>query len=273
MKNCLFYLLLVSSVIPSHGQSHPPLLPVGYGAYGQNPDAFSFTRNQACLGRMETTMVGIYGERLFMLEELSQYLVALALPSDVGGFGLRAGLFGDRAYRETLLGLAYGRKFGSSMDIGVQFNHHSISIPGYGKASSIGFEAGLLLHLTGKLVAGLHVSNPSGAKFGIEQREKFPSSYSFAMGFDASDKLFISGIIMKSEGSPVDVVAAIRYQLHQRVRLSTGCATAVSRPWLAIGYTFSHFRLETIMSMQPVLGMTPGLAIHYDFISRKIKTD
>ena len=100
---------------------------------------------------MKNASAGVYGERRFLLNELSLYQLAIAVPTKSGNFGIKAGYFGFSDYNESQMGLAYARKLGSKVDIGVQFNYNGIQISGYGNSSAINFEIGTVLHLTDKL--------------------------------------------------------------------------------------------------------------------------
>ena len=161
---------------------------IGLGAYSLNHvDVFSFTSNQAALAQLKNSAAGVYAERRFLLSELNNYTAAIGFPTSSGNFGLKTSYFGSVDYNETQIGLAYGRKMGSKVDIGVQFNYNGIRIAGYGNASAVSFEIGTILHLTEKLHAGIHVNNPVGGKFGKDKLEKFPSVYTIGLGYDASE--------------------------------------------------------------------------------------
>ena len=140
----------------------------GLGAYSLNhTDVFSFTANQAALAQLTNPSAAIFGERRFLLSELNSYTAAVGITTSSGNFGLKAGYYGFADYNETQIGVAYGRKMGSKVDIGAQFNYNGISISsGYGSSSTVSFELGTILHLTDKIHVGLHVNNPFGGKFG-----------------------------------------------------------------------------------------------------------
>ena len=145
----------------------------GLGAYSINHvDVFSFNNNQASLAQMKGAAVGVYGERRFMLNELGLYQLAIAVPTNSGNFGVKVGYFGFSDYNESQMGLAYARKLGSKVDIGVQFNYNGIQVSGYGNSSAINFEIGTIFHLTDKLNAGIHAYNPAGGKYGKKFRRK-----------------------------------------------------------------------------------------------------
>ena len=142
------------------------------GAYSNNfTDAFSFTNNQAALISQKETSAGIYSERRFSLQELSNYTAAIAIPTNAGGFGIQTNYFGFSDYNESQIGIAYAKKLGRFINIGVQFNYYSIHISEYGNANTTNFEIGFIIHPTEKITAGFHVYNPIGGDFGKNTKQ------------------------------------------------------------------------------------------------------
>lgn len=262
-------ILLAVWCITAHGQVlRRPITTsyTGLGAYSiRSADVFSFLANPASLVQLKYATAGIYGERRFLLSQLNNYTLAAALPTSSGHFGLAAGYFGFSDYNETQIGLAYARKLGNRADIGVRFNYNSIRIAGYGNASAIGFEAGTVFHITPEWHAGVHVSNPVGGKFGKEQQEKLPAVYTAGIGYEASEKFFISMEIGKEEDRPVNINAGLQYQLLPVLLARAGIATATSSPWLGIGIVRKTFRVDVTTSYHPQLGFTPGLLLIFNF--------
>ena len=238
----------------------------GLGAYSiDHTDVFSFTNNQASLAQMKNAAVGVYGERRFLLDELALYQLTVAVPTKSGNFGIKAGYFGFSDYNESQMGLGYGRKLGTKVDIGVQFNYNAIRISSYGNSSAINFEIGTVLHLTDKLHAGVHAYNPVGGKFGKNQEEKLASVYTAGVGYEASDKFFVSAEIEKEEDQPVNVNAGMQYKFLPQFLARVGIATNTSNLYAGVGFALRSFRLDVVAGYHPQLGVTPGLLLIYDF--------
>jgi hypothetical protein len=235
---------------------------LGLGAYSNNHvDVFSFHANQAALAKINTASAGIYGEKRFLLKELSLYNATLALPTHSGNFGLDARYYGFADYNETQLGLAYGRSVGNKIDVGVQFNYYSVRIAGYGNASTVNFEIGTIFHLTDKLNAGLHAYNPVGGKLGKVEEEKLASLYSVGIGYEASEKVFLSAEIEKQEDEPVNVNAGLQYKFLRQLLARAGVSSATSSMYLGIGFGWKSLRVDATASYHPQLGVTPGLLL------------
>jgi hypothetical protein len=258
----LFFIVLFSgTLVQAQTLRRPVAAPyIGLGAYSLNHvDVFSFTANQASLAQLKNISAGVYGERRFLLGELNNYTAAIGVPTASGNFGLKAGYSGFSDYNETQLGLAYGRKLGKKADIGLQFNYNGIRVAGYGNAAGISFELGTVLHLTDKLNAGIHINNPVGGKFGKDQQEKLASVYTVGLGYDVSDKFFISAEIEKEEDQPVNINAGLQYKFIPQLLARVGMSSAASTAWLGLGLSIKSFRIDVTTSYHPQLGITPGI--------------
>jgi len=266
-KNSLILLSISICFIATSQTVRRPVAAVytGLGAYSKNHvDVFSFTNNQASLAQMKNGAAGVYAERRFMLDELSLYQFAVAVPTQSGNFGFKAGYFGFSDYNESQVGLAYARKLGEKVDVGVQFNYYMLKVAEYGNASSINFEAGAILHVTDQLQAGIHIYNPLGSGVGKAGGESLPSIYSAGFGYDASERFFIGAEIQKEENRPVTVNAGLQYAFAEKLFARAGVASATSVFYAGAGFLLNGFRIDATASLHPHLGMTPGIMLVYN---------
>lgn len=269
-------LLGICLLLPLYSGAQVTRLPVtiaytSMGAYSQrHADIFSVASNQASLAQLKNNAAGIYGERRFLLNELNQFTAVGALLTASGNFGYKAGYFGFSEYNETQLGLAYGRKLGSKLDAGAQFNYTRIAITGgYGQSAAISFEAGAILHLTDKVHTGFHINNPVGGKFGKEGQEKLAAVYTIGFGYEASEKFLVSAEIIKEEAQAVNVVAGVQYRLIPQVQVRAGMSTATSTAWFGTGFFLRSFRIDVTSSYHPQLGISPGILLLFNFKTKE----
>jgi hypothetical protein len=272
---CSFYSLLLCVTLQSSAQTlRQPISAVylGLGACStEHTNVFSFVNNQAALAQMKNTSAGVYGERRFSLNETSMYTAALAIPSQLGNFGLSIKRFGFKNFNENQLGLAYGRSLGKALDIGVQFNYYSYQVPTYNSDNTVNFEIGAIVHLTDKLNAGVHVYSPVGGKFS-KTDEKLTSAYSFGLGYDASDRFFVSAELAKEEDYPVNLNAGIQYRFAKQFFARAGIASVTSSSYAGVGLAWGIFRLDITGSYHPQLGLSPGLLLIMDVGKKKETT-
>ena len=239
---------------------------ISLSAYSQQQnDVLSFTGNQAALAQTKNVGFGIYGERRFLLKETSAYTFAASLPTRLGNFGLQLNYAGFKNFNENKIGLAYARSLGKKVDVGVQFNYYGYRIPAYGNASSINFEIGAMIHLTDKLNAGIHIYNPVGGKLGKNNEEKLASAYKAGLGYDASDKFFISAEVIKEEDKPVNVIAGLQYHFAKQFFAKAGFISESTTAYLGAGVGWKNLRLDISSSYHPQLGFSPGILLIMNF--------
>lgn len=234
---------------------------LGLGAYStKHNDIFSFVNNQAALAQTSHPAVGVYCERRFLLQATSLYTAAIGVPSSMGNFGISLQYAGFKSFNEQQIGLAYARNLGKKIDIGIQFNYYGYRVPAYSNANTINFEMGALIHLTGLLNLGIHVYNPIGGKF-AQTGEKLTAAFTAGLGYDASDKFFISAEIVKTEDYPVNLNAGIQYQFMKQLFSRLGISSASSAAYGGVGISWGNLRLDISGSYHPQLGWSPGLLL------------
>lgn len=228
-------------------------------------DAFAFTGNQGNLARVEKFSVGVYGEQRFMISEVKNMHFAVSAPLGRGGVGFSASMFGTSEYGENRIGLAYGMRMGNHVDLGVQFNFNMMKIVMYGNASAITYAVAARVHLTSRLVAGLQLRNPAGGRFGEEKHEKFPTVFSFGLGYSPSSSFYVTCALNRDEQKAVGARVAVQYRLHEKINAAVGCDSQASSPWISLGYKLGGLWLEATASMHAQLGLSPGLKLNYSF--------
>lgn len=274
MKRFLLILLNGFGISALHAQSVRYSMAqtyTGLSAYSilQN-DAMSFTGNPAALAQTTHAGAGVFGERRFMLKENSAYTLGAAFPTRLGNLGLQLNYAGFANFNEINTGLAYAKRLGKWVDVGAQFNYYRYAIPAYGNASTFHFALGLLLHVTDKLHAGIHVYNPVGGRLGKSSSsnpkpEKIASAYKMGMGYDASDKFFIATEVVKEEDKPVNVVCGLQYRFAKQFFARAGFLSESSSLFAGAGMSWKNLRLDVSAGYHPRLGFSPGLLLLLNF--------
>lgn len=200
-----------------------------------------------------------------MLDELSGYTAILAMPTSSGTFGFEGDYFGSSDFNENQLGLMYARKITAQIDAGVKFNYHTVRVAGYGNASAVNFEAGAIFHLTDKLHTGIHVYNPTSSKIGKSGDEKLASIYRFGLGYEVSEKVFLSTELVKQEDQQLSVNAGLQYNVHEKVFIRAGVSTYNNNSYAGVGLQLGFARIDINAAYHPQLGFTPGFLLLFNF--------
>jgi hypothetical protein len=236
---------------------------IGLSAYSTKfMDVFGYHTNTAALGELKTSAIGVFGERRFGVQELNNFSAHTALATKAGGIGLQANRFGFSGFNETQIGIGYGKQLSDKITIGAKANYYQQQIAGYGNASTVNAEAGILLHLTPKLTSGISVFNPIGGKFGINKTEKLASFYKLGLGYDISDKVNIVTELIKQDNSPINFIGAVHYQFEKKFFAKVGVSSAASNFFAAVGINLNNqFRMDVFASHHQQLGFSPGVML------------
>jgi len=261
----MLLLVLVADQSPCQLISRPECdAYTGMGAYSSGQgDLFSPAANPASLAGLRQGAAGIYGERRFLVEELTYYALSTAMRTSSGNFSLNGGYFGFSSYNETVLGLAYARPMGSKIAAGLRFNYYGWRIDGYGSVFAAGFDAGLLIHLSPRLHSGMSVSNPVGGKFGGRKDENLPSVYRLGWGFDASPLLHLSAEIVKEDRHAADLRAGLIYKPLPALVTRFGLSASAGSIWGGIGFLKKGIRIDLLAKTHPQLGWSPGIMLQF----------
>jgi len=271
-KFCLWILpVIISSCGWAQTIHYPVQLPyLSLGAYSSNfTDAFSFTCNQAILSSQRGINAGCYGERRFALKELDFYSLALSFPAVSGTVGLQMNYSGFAAYNESKLGIAYGRKLGKMIDIGIQFDYNLFHASGYGNTGTVNGEAGILLHPAEKIHIGLHIYNPFGGSIGKNTGEKLASIYRFGIGYEASQQVCMHVEIIKEENIPVHVNAGLQYVFARQFFAGIGIETSSNSPYGCVGLRRKNFRIDLSAAYHLRLGFSPAIVFLFQYQNKK----
>jgi hypothetical protein len=241
------------------------------GTYSiQNVDVYATRNNAASLAQLKLPAAAVYSERRFMMEDLTLFSGSVALTTGSGNFAIHGTYFGFELSNQTQLTLSYGRKLSAKADIGASFHYNQVKQAGiYGTANAITGSVGVLLHLTEKLHAGVNAYNPIRASYDKQKEEHIPAQYNFGMGYDVSEKLFVSAELVKTEGCSLNVNAGIQYRFIPQFFIKAGIATLTSNYYAGLGFNLKRFRLDIATSYHPQLGLTPGLMLLFEFKKQK----
>lgn len=228
----------------------------------RTPDAFASGLNQAAMAGQKSVSAGMAAERRFMMAEIQNILLLVNVPLKSLSVGFRGSRFGNAAFSETSVGLAFAKELSSQFSVGIQLSYFSRSAGSYGKASAIHGEAGVMLRLSETLNAGIHIYNPTGVRLG-KSTERLASVFSLGLGYAPSEKLFLAADIQKVEDQPVNFHSGFHYYVVDRVRVSAGMTSAASSFYLGAGIRFKDLLITFSASHHPYLGWSPGIITSY----------
>jgi len=173
--------------------------------------------------------------------------------------------FGFSDYHESNTCLAYGKKLGSSIALGISFNYSSIYISSYGHTAAFEFGIGAVFHPTQKMQVGLDIYNPIGGQFAKQAIEKMAWVYSLATGYEVSSQVYFSLEWIKEENQPIDCKLALQYHFAKQFEAGIAILTATTSlgAWAGLAWGRLFAKIHTTYHQQ--LGFSPGISIGVSF--------
>ncbi len=251
----------------SHLQSASGYLTTG--AYGTKYlDAFSFTSNPACLGSIRAFLSGCLGERKWMLKELDNYALTMALPALNGGLGIAFQRSGDADYNEQTIQLAYGRNLGR-LEMGINFTYLRSHAAGYHGLNFGSSGIGARFHVSEKLITGWEIVIPLLLNKSKMNPETAPELIRMGFGYEPAPEVIVALQIEKSSGLPLDVIPSIGYCYDEQYLFSFGINSDSGALFFKTGWRNSRLCIQLYTVYEPLLGFTPGLVLLWEGKNRK----
>ncbi len=220
--------------------------------------------NQAGLAGVEGLEVGVFLENRFLVAEMANGGGAIAHPLGNGVLAFSFNTFGYSAYHTGKYGLAYAKKLGEKLNLGVQIDYRSAVIgEGYGKSSTFMIEGGFQYNLTDQLMMTGHVSNPSRAKLSEYNNERIPTMLKGGVKYDFSEKVFLVAELWKDIDSKEQFRAGVEYRMVEFLTLRGGMGTNPSLVSFGFSLNWKNTHVDFASSYHTVLGFSPSISLSY----------
>lgn len=205
---------------------------------------------------------GATAEQRFGLSELTNATVGAAYGTGLGGFGLQLGSFGFDAYRETRIGLAYGRKLTDKFSIGAEFTGFATNTEGYASTFDVTFGIGMQLEIIPELHVGARVFSP----FRTERLpdEYLPQLLAIGLSYRPSEKVIVNAEVHQDTDHPARFRAGVEYLPAEQFSVRLGLATEASELSFGLGYeVIDGLDLSAGAVWHEVLGVWPGVGLRW----------
>lgn len=221
-------------------------------------------QNQAGLSNVESLSAGVFYQSRFGLPELSTVGLGVASPLGDGVIGLSYSRFGQTAFRKQKIGLAYARKLGEKLDVGVQFDYIGVWLGGaYGSTDVFTFEGGAQYQLNEEVMLAVHIFNPINANLSDFNDEDLPSFLRAGLQYKLSEKLKLTSEVRKRIDQDFALAVGVEYMAVDNLYLRAGASGNPSRIAFGIGYRTSLFQIDVAAISTQTLGYGPQVSLTY----------
>ncbi len=226
---------------------------------------WSLQQNPAGIAGIASPGIAFAYERHFLDQEISSQIALFALPFAKNVLGFNIQRYGFTEYREQHAGIAYARKFGSSLSLSIGLNYHQLSISGYGSSTTFSAEAGFQFAINENLTLASHLANPGRSRFEDHPGSDIPVRLSFGAAYRFTDKLIVAGDVIKVLQSSADVRLGMEYSLIPAFSLRGGVSASPFKQYAGFGFHHKRLSLDAAVSSHPSLGYSPQIGLAYEF--------
>ena len=266
-----FFILLVLSMTFSFelsAQEGKPIIGAKNAALGGQSttlsDVFAVFNNPAGIAALEGTSIGVYAENRFLIEDLNLLGVSLALPTKSGTFGLGGSFFGNAAYSESYLTLAYSRSLSNNLSIAVDFDYLNLSIEEFGTTSAFTFGLGIQYAPSKNVDIGAHIFNPIRVELTANDTDNLPSIVKIGVAYHPEEEKFtLLGEVEKDIDREAVLKFGVDYELIEKLSLRAGISTNPAFSSFGLGLHLGKINLDFANRFHPVLGYSPHISVVY----------
>lgn len=221
--------------------------------------------NQAAMAFIDRFAFGVFAENRFSIKELNTgSLVFIAPIGKLGTFGVDFYTFNHSViYSSQKYGFSYALPFGKKLSAGIKFNLFRTFAEGYNTHLSFCGEIGLMYKVTKNIHLGIHVFNPTAAKYTHIENENIPTTMRIGTGLKLTKEAFLSLEVENTSESDFIFKGGLAYKLGEKFSLQAGIK---SKPFTnSFGVTFLTDKLHINISFlyMQVLDSSPGISAEY----------
>lgn len=275
--------LTLHSILFCCGFLSPPILQAQFfapgaramgmsGAAATQADIWATNNNIGALGFLEQSGAGLYYENRFILPETGSYGLNVAYTAkNIGAFGLAVSRFGYKLFNRNAVGVRYARSFGPHISAGVGVNYHYIFIGnGYGNASAVSAELGILGKVNKSLSLAFHLVNPIRMNISRNPSEKLPMVIRIGLSYLWAEKVLTALEVDADPEQKPNVKFGMEYKPLPLFPIRAGFSSRPLGGSFGFGFTYKMVRLDVSAAYHQQLGFSPQAGMGVSF-GKKVK--
>ncbi len=221
--------------------------------------------NPSGLGQVTSREISaFYAPSPYGVSDISTASLTYAEPLKFGTLGLGFKTYGSSLYRETNGIVSFGKSYLGKFFYGANINYYSLSIQGYGSASSFGVDLGAMAYITKYLRWGFFGKNLTGSKIGASG-EKLAQVYKTGFNFHPATDLNLTLEAEKDVRYPLSIKGGFEYSIMDYIDLRAGVSSEPSVFTAGVGFNYNLFQLDYAIYNHTDLGITHQGTITVNF--------
>ena len=211
----------------------------------------------------QATEAVVYTREGFGLSVLRYGATHVTVPFQWGALSAGGSTFGFEDYREVHLSGGYARsiQLGTtrSLHLGITARYHHTSIKGFGAASTVALNTGVVLTLLRSLQLGAHATNVNAGR--LAEEEPLPSTLAVGLSYQALKNVHVLVDLFKDIRFPMSVRGGLEVYPVSPLVLRAGITTAPTRFAGGVGIRLGPLRADVAAEQHQELGWSPSASI------------
>lgn len=230
-------------------------------------DCWSIFGNQAGLAKTDRLTIGGGFQNRFWIKELSVRSGFVILPVNSSVFAISVYQFGQTAFRDEKLGIAYARSLNPNLKVGIQFNYYRLFLAEENRSlGSYGVEFGFQYQLTNAILMGIHALNPYQTNLQTSTGQySYPSRIGVGATFQLSDSFAFLTEIQKDFKYPLLFKTGLEYDVMNKLFIRTGLSAKPYQLSAGMGFAVKNMTIDLAVAYNQSLGNSPSVSFQYQF--------
>jgi hypothetical protein len=271
MKTRFFILLLLQAKL-LHAQSTSTEIGARAAAMGYTSstlhDEWSLFNNVGGLGKIKQASTNVAYEIKPSLTGANRMAASFLAPAKFGSIGLGVFRFGDDIYNEHLVSFGYGNQIGNT-SLGAKVNYIQYRAENFGTYNAFSLDFGGITQITNQISVGAHITNLTQSKLTGTDGERLPTKLVAGIGFQPSERVFLSTEIEKDLDYQSTWKAGMEYNFYKKVFFRSGFNLNPNAAFFGVGLFKKNIKADYAIRYNQLLGWSHQFSVSYLFGSAK----
>lgn len=228
--------------------------------------AFSGLHNQATTAFLEKSVGAVSYQNRYFLNQLNLGHGSIAWVKNWGTLSVNGTFFGGELYQQSKFGLAYARKFGPYLAMGLQLNYENSYVSEGRNLGAATFEFGIIARPTDALKIGFHIYNPNRSTFDEQTEQRLPALGRLGLVFTFSDKALLALEARSNLVYNERYAGAFEYSILERLSIRAGLAFQNDlMASTGLGFKFGELQANLAYEYGFILGNNLVYGLQYPF--------
>jgi hypothetical protein len=222
----------------------------------------SILNNPALFAKENYKTIATIGvQNRFQLNELNLLSAGAIFKKKDHAFGMQLQYIGVPDYRNIGVGVSYGRRIFSKLDIGTRLHYAQLDLGNYGKKGILDADLGFHATLNKQISFGFWAKNLLHSK--LSSIENTETGLHIGFAYTPSDKVKFCAEAEKFISQAPRFKAGMEYFLAKKFALRGGFQSSPSMPSFGIGYKQNALRLDMSAAFHQNLGVISALNLAF----------